>query len=262
MEQITTVDINLEQLSNPLTDEEFEKHIIDSYNRKKGDLSYYDCKKCLNRGDIMVGLNTVRLCDCMKIRKTNRILAESGLTEALQTKTFDNYQITENWQSVIKEKCIKFVQSPSECLFLGGQSGAGKTHLCTAVCNELIKQQKTLKYLLWRDIVTKLQANLYKDDVYTNITEEIKNVDVLYIDDLFKVRDNRKNYELELAFKIINDRELSHKITIISTECLISDLFKIDEALAGRIVKMSGEYLIQISKQQNRNYRLKNLEVI
>ena len=264
MEQITIANVNLEQFSNlkELTFEEIEKNEIETYNKSTGNLKYYDCPKCLNRGDIKVRINTVRLCDCMKIRKANRILAESGMAELIHNSKFENYFATEDWQVALKEKCMNFAKNPSHCLFLGGQSGTGKTHLCSAVCGEFIKQGKALKYVLWRDIVTKLQANLYKDDIYTSIVEDIKNVDVLYIDDLFKNRDNRKNYELEIAFKIINDRDLSNKITIISTEYLISDLIKIDEALAGRIVKMSGEYLLQIGKNSSRNYRLKNLDIL
>ena len=49
--------------------------------------------------------------------------------------------------------------------------------------------------------------------------EELKNINVLYIDDFFKLIDNySKEEDLNIAYEIINSRYLSDKITIISCE--------------------------------------------
>lgn len=246
--------------------EEFEKSVIDSFNSKKGTMNYYDCPKCFNKGEIWTivdGQIVVEICDCMAKRKANKALLESGMIENLQRLKFQNFEATELWQKSMLGTALNFIKNPSRCLFVGGQSGSGKTHICTAVCGELHKKGMSLKYALWRDIVVKLQANIFDDDEYTRLTNELKNIDVLYIDDLFKDTAKNNLKELSLAFKIINDREINDKITIISTELLIADIVDdIDEAIAGRIVKMANGYIVQIKRDKSRNYRLKDLKII
>lgn len=276
MEHLTEQTSKYTELLSKLLDGEiqydragFEQRVVDRYNASEGDLEYYNCPKCLNRGNFMRlenGYQTLYLCDCMKVRHSNRLLLESGMAKLIEEKTFENYICNEPWQDYLMSKCRAFVDCPTKCLFIGGQSGSGKTHLCTAVCGKLVQQGKSLRYVLWRDIVTKLQANVFNDENYTNITDDLKNVDVLYLDDMFKListkSDNRLK-ELEVAFKIINDRELSQKTTIISTECTFKDLVNLDEAIAGRIIKMAtSDYILQIDKNVSRNYRLKNLAII
>lgn len=257
------------EFSTKLQNKSFTEFQAERNNKVGGNLPYCDCEKCSNRGYIVFARDNnlyARLCDCMEVRRSNRLLIESGMAEQIRTKTFENYVCEENWQKSIKEKCLAFVENPSNCLFIGGQTGAGKTHLCTAICGQFIKQGKSLRYVLWRDIVAKLQANVFNDSNYTNITEDLKNIDVLYIDDMFKLIPSKlenRTKELEIAFKILNDREISNKITIISTEYTIKEIKSFDEAIASRIVKMSSkDYVIQISKKAERNYRLKDLEVI
>lgn len=248
---------------------DFNQYCVECYNKTTGKLEYYNCPKCLNRGNyakVIDGQIFHVICDCMNTRRSNRLLLESGMAQQIKFKTFQNYICEEPWQQFIKDKCLQFIKNPSKCLFLGGQTGAGKTHLCTAVCGYFVNQGKSLRYVLWRDIVTKLQANVFNDNNYTNITEDLKNIDILYIDDLFKLIPNKsenRTKELEIAFKILNDRETSNKITIISTEYTITEIEKFDEAIAGRIAKMSTKnYIVQIGKKAGRNYRLRDLEEI
>lgn len=263
------IQMNNMEIFTKLQNKSFIELQVEQYNQRHGDLQYYDCDKCLNRGNIAFVKDNklcVRLCNCIDVRRSNRLLLESGIAEQIKTKTFENYICEEVWQKSIKEKCLAFIRNSTNCLFLGGQTGAGKTHLCTAVCGYFVNQGKSLRYVLWRDIVTKLQANVFNDNNYTSITEDLKNIDVLYIDDMFKLIPSKlenRTKELEIAFKILNDREMSNKITIISTEYTIAEIKKLDEAIAGRIVKMSTkDYIVQISKKADRNYRLKDLEII
>lgn len=248
---------------------DWEEYRIERYNATLGDLEYYDCPKCLNRGEyarLVNGTVVHYQCDCMPTRRANRLLLESGLAEQIASKTFENYHCDEPWQSTLRDKCLQFVERPSHCLYVGGQSGAGKTHLCTAVCGRFVKMGKPVRYVLWRDLVTKLQANIFNDTRYTSLTEELKTVEVLYIDDMFKLispKPESRVKELETAFKLINDRELSNHVTIISTEFDIAGLSKLDEAIAGRIVKMATpNYTLQIGASPQRNYRFRNLNTI
>ena len=58
--------------------------------------------------------------------------------------------------------------------------------------------------------------------------------------------------------EIINARYCDPALlTIISTELTLTELFAIDEALAGRIAERSSKYTLQIAKKAGRNYRLR-----
>lgn len=248
--------------------DEFYNIAIRDYNKSQGNLDTYNCPKCRNRGIFykLVGENVYQVeCECLEIRKSIERLDRSGITEKMKENTFDTYIVTEKWQEVLKTRCMEFVDNfkLGDSIFLSGQSGSGKTHLCTAICSNLVRKYP-LKYALWGDIVTKLQASIFKDDVYTQVSNELKTVDILYIDDLFKcISDKTAQSELKIAFKILNDRELGHKTTIFSSELTINEISTLDEAVAGRIVKMvTKKNLLQIAKNKDRNYRLKDLEMI
>ena len=117
--------------------------------------------------------------------------------------------------------------------------------------------------MLWRDEAGRLKS-LVNDEEYGDTIAEYKEVDVLYIDDLFKTGKSADRKfqmptqgDINLAFEILNNRAMSGKTTIISTECTLPELIEIDEAIAGRIKQMSGDYCMSIAKDRNKNYRLR-----
>lgn len=249
---------------------DYEELIVKTMNNHVGDEQYYNCPKCLNRGynyKFRDGQLYSVICDCIAVRKSNKLLVESGLMENIEKSTFNNFKATENWQIGIKERCFEFVNNFSigKSICILGQSGAGKTHLCTAICGELIKKGYSLRYVLWRDLVSEVQSNTYNNDVLSQVFNRIKAVDVIYIDDMFKLiscNSAQRTKELEIAFKILNDVEIMKKSIIVSSEYTLNEIKVLDEAIAGRIVKATtSRYLIQIAKNEEKNYRFKNLEM-
>ncbi len=254
-----------------LSDREYEQYKADVYNSNQGTNSdnsslfdLYDCNECKNKF-VVAFVNSydefaLKPCKCVKIRKTLKNISESGLTEELKSKTFESYNAAESWQKTCKNTALKYIDDNSRAwLFAGGQSGAGKTHLCTAICNVMLKRGLTVKYILWRRIVQKLDANRFNDENYQKILDDISKADILYIDDFLKSTDPKK--EINHAFEIINTRDTADKRTIISSELLIDDIKKLDEALAGRIAHHAKNFKIQISKSIDRNYRLKRKNI-
>ena len=69
---------------------------------------------------------------------------------------------------------------------MGGQSGAGKTHLCTAVTVHYIRKGKEARYMLWRDEIAQIKAIVTDSAAYAARMDALKKTPVLYIDDLFK----------------------------------------------------------------------------
>ena len=86
--------------------------------------------------------------------------------------------------------------------------------------------------------------------------EEIKNVEVLFLDEVLK---KYNETDLKYIIEIINYRYNNNLKTVISSERNLNELLDIDEATFGRVVEKSGEYLLDIKKDRNKNYRLKGL---
>lgn len=257
--------------------DDYEQMRCDWYNATEGNLTGYDCRKCKNRGYIAVvsdGYQLLKECECMKIRKSRANIAQSGLSDALASMTFDRYVCTEPWQTRAKATAMHYAnKQDGRWLYMAGQSGAGKTHLCTAVCGVLLERGLSVRYEMWRILYREMQRFDTRDRKFQQLSE----CDVLYIDDFLKSaaikseegksdgeKANQKaqpdkdvQRELNIAFEIINERYARKKPTIISSEIHLSDLFGLDAALAGRIRERCGGFVAQISNGNDRNYRLK-----
>lgn len=225
------------------------------------------CEKCKNKGvigivDYQNGIwyQSTILCECRQRLRDKANLASSGLTDI---KKLDTFTTQEDWQKNLKQKAMDFLsQSEIRCFYIGGQTGAGKTHLCSGMAWELSQRGKSLKYFCWAD-EAKMLTDFDNPHRFERI-EELQNTDVLYIDDMMKPCG--KGYtksDIYLAFEIIDSRYRDHsKITIISSELLMSKYIYIDQATAGRIAEMAGKFCIAINHDVKKNQRIKNMEII
>lgn len=271
-----------EQSFNSLTAKEKAEQMVEKLNSMEGDLdkSIYDCPKCKNRGFIYSVkpyfndfMETAKECDCKPIRNSIIRMRRSGLEPIIKKCTFERYETTEEWQKVLKEKALAFVNDidllDNKWFFVGGGIGSGKTHLCTAMVKELIENGKSARYMLWINDSTRLKAMINVPE-YEAALDEFRKADVLYIDDFLKiVKDNQgkemlpTGADIRLAYEIINYRYMhSELITIISSERFINEIESIDSAVGSRIIEKCGANAIGIARKQERNYRMKNLQVI
>lgn len=244
--------------------------MADRVNAQEGRLTGYDCPACRNKGFVEYVIDTTeqlgypsyttgsRECVCMAIRRSKWLLKESGLADLAERCTFDSYQAKEAWQMYIKNRAVTFVESGGKVFFIGGQSGAGKTHICTALATSLINRGKSTRYMLWTSEAAKLKACVNDID-YENLIWPLKSVDVLYIDDLFKptgANSQPTSADIRLAYEIINHRyNAGDKVTIISSERTVSEICDIDEATGGRIMEQAGEYCLNVSHDKAKNWR-------
>lgn len=213
------------------------------YNNTPGELTGWRCEKCRNRGSLMVvtpeGRTAVKECDCMTIRKSLKRLQQSGLENLVRSCRFESFQTPEPWQEAAKRAAIDYARSPSGRWFLAaGNAGSGKTHLCVAICRELMLRGLDTRYMLWRDDGTKIKAALKEREAYQSAVAPLKVVPVLYIDDFLKCGKNEQptTADVNLAFEILNARYINPDlVTIISTERTLPELLEIDQGVGSRI---------------------------
>ena len=252
---------------NETNEKNIEELQIQRYNDTCGNLNEYDgydCQKCKNKGFIAVldenNTTTLKYCRCQSIREIIRNAKRSGLGNGIANCKFSNFQTAEEWQKEIKQKAIDFCSDDkSKWFYIGGQSGSGKTHICTAITLNYIEQGYNAVYMLWCEDAKRIKSYI-TDSGYAGALQKYKDAEVLYIDDFLKTRGKEAptTADINLAFELINHRTFDNsKVTIISSEKTLDDLLEYDEATMSRIFEKAGKYKISISSDRKKNYRLK-----
>lgn len=230
-------------------------------NEEPGDLTDYDCPLCKNRGFFYRvmdnGERYTEDCSCMETRRNMRYLKESGLADLLGRYTFDNWECSKKWQRGVANMAREYVEDPNGWFFLCGRPGTGKTHICTAICGELMKKGYRTRYLLWRDFSVQAKAVVNDEETYQNLIRPYKAAKVLYIDDFFKTGKGQDPTvgDTNLAFELLNSRyNDDSKITLLSSELTADRILEIDEALGSRICQRAKNFYADLSEKEN--YRL------
>ena len=247
----------ISKTKNPaLSYEEHLKNKVDFYNSTHGALAGYNCEKCLNRGliaEVRDGKEIFIECECIEKRRAFKRLKDSGIAGSIKEKTFSSFVDTEDFQKNMKSKAAKFVKShKNKWFFIGGQNGCGKTHICTAIVGQLLKIGKSVRYLLWEEDVPILKSKVNEPE-YKSLISDYQRADVLYIDDLFK--SNATEADIRIAFQLLDYRSRNRLCTIISSERMSDEIYKINPAIGGRIIEKST--VINIPRDKRKDYRLK-----
>ncbi|MCY1715202.1 ATP-binding protein [Caproiciproducens galactitolivorans] len=232
----------------------------------------YDCPICKNKGVTYFlenGYEKSRECKCMAIRRSIWNIKKSGLKNLLQKYTFDNFKAADEWQRDFKADAQRFVTDHNgKWFYAGGQVGAGKTHICTAIVQAFLKKGIAARYMLWRDEVVRLKAIVNDDEEYAKAINPLKTVPVLYIDDFFKTGDELDRYgnivkkrptqgDINVAFELLNYRYNNDQlVTIISSERTIEEILSCDEAVGSRIYQRTKDYCWVLTAPKAKNYRL------
>lgn len=224
-----------------------------------------DCPECKNKGVVYVyedGYEVARPCKCMPVRRSWQRIERSGLKETLDQYTFAAYKYTQPWQEHIMRSACDYCKNPEGWFFVGGQVGAGKTHICTAIVGRMLKTGTAALYAPWKRITADLKACINSTE-YAEKMDELLNVECLYLDDFLRTgkgEDGRKakptQGDINIAYEIINGRYSSKKITVISSELMLQEIIDLDDAIGSRIRERAREHTINIKRDAERNYRL------
>lgn len=229
----------------------------------------YKCEKCHDTGWVDIGNNTVYRCPCWKAREAERLLATSGLADVVGQQTFEAFKTDTPIQQKMKQTAKMYLEAlltgrdnpRKPWMYMGGNPGCGKTHICTAVCGELLKNNIGVRYMQWLDEARKLKAYVNEPD-FEDEVEDYINVSVLYIDDLLKQKYTEEpsftEADIKIAFTILNARYLLNKPTIISTEWdLLDQLLPADEGVFSRVYERCKGFTLNIDRNPANNYRLR-----
>ncbi|WP_302671645.1 ATP-binding protein [uncultured Clostridium sp.] len=230
----------------------------------------YKCPKCKDTTWVIT-LNGARRCECYEMDYIKRLWENYGI-KAEEVKKLNDFKTFDSLTTNLKNKAYKYITQFNEIYTsrensfgILGQSGSGKSHVSIAIGAALLNKNYKVVYMPYLEVMRELKANSMDDEYYNKLINRYKKAEVLVIDDLFKdkVKSGRLTGELTEAdmkhiYPILNFRYANRLATIFSTECTLSQIVELDEALTGRMVEMCGENCIEIIGKEY-NYRLKKL---
>jgi len=209
---------------------------------------HYTCEKCSDTGYV-----DINICECLKKEVVRENLENSGLYSLTENQNFDTFTLDyyEKDDKIImgqnvrllKEFAAGFVPGKSDSFLFLGATGLGKTHLSTAVAQEIIK---TGAYVVYESALTlfgefeeqRFHRSSYDMDEDSEGTERFTDCDLLIIDDLGC--EVSSQFTVSCLYQIINTRMLKHKSTIISTNLTQNELRK---RYSDRVIsRLFGEY--------------------
>lgn len=220
----------------------------------------YECKECNNKGVIYEMLSDNEIvsidCGCMAERKIKYNVAQSGLEKQFADYTFMNFNTRQPYHQHMFDTAKNYLKEHKGLWWvITGQVGSGKTHITTAIVNELSRSGKRFKYMRYASEMPRLQRGMMNFNPTIKSEAEIqfdmfKKVEILFIDDFMKTRNT------DYVFELIDYRYANGLMTLITTELEYSEMANIDEAVASRIYELAGSYYISIASGDDKNYRL------
>ncbi|WP_250277385.1 DnaA ATPase domain-containing protein [[Clostridium] colinum] len=226
-------------------------------------LGVKNCPICKGDGIIFIAENGKaysKYCSCLQKKMSQERFSKTEIANK-DSYTFKNFKAVEEWQKNILRQAIDYVSKfKDNWFYIGGQVGAGKTHICTAILRNIGELNNiSYMYIKCDEELEKLKQLTYgkqeKQEEYSNIMYRLKNTGLLFIDDFFR----KEPTEADKAkmFDIINFRYLNNKPCIFSSEKSLLSILDIDEAIGSRIFEKAKIFNIEIGKDMKKNYRLK-----
>jgi DNA replication protein DnaC len=198
----------------------------------------------------------------MLSKRVERLFKSSQITEKFRKMTFENFSLEDRPSLVhdafqCAESYLDYYQDIKEerqnSIALLGQPGSGKTHLLTSIANALLDQGVGVIYFPWVEGLNDLKDDFSQKN---EKVQQLKEIEVLFIDDLFKGRKTATDWQKESLFEIINYRYLNHLPVLISSERDIDEICDEDEGIGSRIYQMSKDFTVVLRGEEGLNYRL------
>ncbi len=199
----------------------------------------YECSKCSDTGYLPDG----KRCSCLNMQIINNLYTMSNMVHMLDKENFNTFDINIFSNEVYKNEkltprqnmyyileisedfCSNFYDT-SMNLLLYGSTGLGKTFMCNCIASALISKEVSVLYQTAFSLFEIIENHKFnkQNESDENIINYnmIFECDLLIIDDLgTEVSNSFTNAEL---FNIINERLITNKKTIISTNLSLEQL--------------------------------------
>ncbi|HBK85074.1 MAG TPA: hypothetical protein DDZ53_03480 [Firmicutes bacterium] len=229
----------------------------------------WDCQLCQDTG-IFQG----QMCNCERQRLLESRFRGAHLPTRLREQTFDQFSL--DWYSAARKTplgnsereqaaavlhvCQAFVaavmENPRDAsgIFLTGQSGLGKTFLCSAICHSLAANNIVPLYIVFSDLISDMRASFQHDSGDADLLAMAREAPVLILDDLGA--EHVTEYAISRLFDIINYRRNERLPMVISSNLTLAEVERIySQRVFSRVIEACQPALLygtDIRSQQRR----------
>ncbi len=192
-----------------------------------------------------------KMCACFREALFRAGVARSGLGKLPETQSFDNFSLSyypdpAAMQTILgfcRRYAEEFSENTSDSILLTGATGLGKTHLSTAIGQEVIRRGFDCVYVSAQNLLSDFEyerfGRSYRDDS-PNRTEGYFRCDLLIIDDFGTEMGNQ--FTVASLYNLINSRMNAGKPMIINTNLSSSEIrSRYDDRIASRLF---GEFIL------------------
>lgn len=237
----------------------------------------YDCPICKDQAYV-----NGTMCHCFERKIVDALYRQSNMTQVLDRENFETfnldyygrdipvnkhwtaspYENAKNTLQIVKGFVNRFSTQESNRgnLLLYGEPGLGKTFLTNCIAKSLLDHGHTVLYLSANDIFEQVfgQYLMNKKLELEELYKYIYNSELLIIDDLGTETTN--TFVCSKLFEVINQRGLTGKSTVISTNLSMKDLQeRYSERIMSRIVE---SYTVLQLYGDNIRYQKRKKEMI
>lgn len=181
-----------------------------------GGIGYY--KEAVPFGHARFGMLVPCKCKLAdRARRTANDLLEMSNLSAFQDKTFETFDTDMRGVKRAFLRAVDFAKKPDGWLVFFGNYGVGKTHLASAIANELLKQNYRVLFAVVPDLLDHLRSTFgpSSEVQYDQRFELIRDAAILILDDLGT--ENTTPWAREKLFQIINHRYNGRMPTVITS---------------------------------------------
>lgn len=205
----------------------------------------YNCPKCED-----TGIYGDKYCKCFE-QMVNEEFANENSSSIRHNYTFKNSNTnklpdsTKAIYTKLEKWCDVFLSSRIKTLVFQGNTGTGKTYLSSCICNKLTDKHYTIQSFTafsFNNLMLKYHTTF--DESKPVIMDSVLDCDLLVIDDLGS-ESILKNVTIEYLFLVINERALSGKVTIITTNLTPDQLLaRYGERVFSRLMNKANSLLL------------------
>ncbi|NLN84015.1 MAG: ATP-binding protein [Firmicutes bacterium] len=210
----------------------------DDYNQLKN-----LCQLCQDTGFIK-GPHGFTVCDCVKNISREKSYGLAKIPLKMRQQNFDNFSLHYYRQDEMVDQrdseydkaqkvltgAKEFTQSikdgqETKGLYIFGGAGVGKTHLVSAIANDLIEAGIVPLYLMVADLLDEIRRGFESDQGRENadlLIEQARGTRVLILDDIGAERST--DWSVEKLFQIVNERYLNQAPIVFTSNYDLYDL--------------------------------------
>ena len=151
----------------------------------------------------------------------------SDISENLADLSLSDVEIDEKGIQGLLIECYDILdEKRDKGLYIAGDLGVGKTYVCTALANDLVRKGKKVAFVKVSDFINDMRRSVTTDTKrYDTLIRKLQEAEVLFLDDIGSESVSSFSRD-DVLFTILDDRMENKRMTLFTSNLNRDDLSK------------------------------------